>query len=210
MAVLLINGLVALVAAGLADLPPTSAALDHLWSACTSPPLASDACGFYDKCLEATHECGSKGYALGYGLKYCERFDNSTRQCASKKGNHWINSTLACLQESLVPLLDANETCDAIKMFAFNSHPKCYTGGGKAVPRHPSICMLPLSDWTCVIETIDARDALSPLGLLQEAKVADICAMQWHNLTGDASCDSDDRCQHWRKRDREIWKRAVG
>jgi len=160
---------------------------------CKSPPLASDACGFYSKCLEAATPCGIAGYALGYGDKYCHRFDNSTRHCVSNKGNAWITSTLACLQKSLVTMLfQTNISCVELKRAAFDSHPGCYTGGTGV----PSICELPVSDWRCVVETIDSKDALSLLGLQQEARVARTCVQQWSHHSG-RRCESDDRCTHW-------------
>ena len=32
-------------------------------------------CRFYSECVESRIPCGAEGYALGYGLKYCNRFD---------------------------------------------------------------------------------------------------------------------------------------
>ena len=34
----------------------------------------NNGCEFYPQCLEATSPCGPRGYALGYGYKYCRRF----------------------------------------------------------------------------------------------------------------------------------------
>ena len=44
--------------------------------------LANDmnSCDFYPKCLEATSPCGSSGYALGYGGKYCTKFGEDSSQ----------------------------------------------------------------------------------------------------------------------------------
>jgi len=163
---------------------------------CASPPLPNDDCGFYSRCLENTIPCGSTGYALGYGDKYCQRFNNSTRECVSTKGKAWITSTLACLQKSLVPMLSQKTLgCDELQKDAFDSHPICYTGDGNEAL---SICELPLSDWGCVVSTIDAKDALSQLGLQQEARVAAICIQQWTSRT-TRSCQSDERCAYWMK-----------
>ena len=35
-------------------------------------------CNFYDICIEKwTRTCGSRGYALGYGAKYCRKFNDN-------------------------------------------------------------------------------------------------------------------------------------
>ena len=33
-------------------------------------------CYFYTKCVEATFQCGTNGYPLAYGDRYCHRFMN--------------------------------------------------------------------------------------------------------------------------------------
>ena len=45
-------------------------------SALTCQQLAdsTDGCEFYTDCLEVASPCGSSGYALAYGKKYCLRF----------------------------------------------------------------------------------------------------------------------------------------
>merc|ERR1719510_866178 len=96
-------------------------------------------------------------------------------------GNAWITSTLNCLQRSLVPVLSddpASTSCPDIQQMAFDSHPKCYTGDGTKNPSEPSICLLPVTKWTCVVGTIDLWDLVDPLGLKQAAEVAAICVKQ--------------------------------
>lgn len=34
-------------------------------------------CTFYNICIEDVQKCGQSGYALGYGYKYCRRFNES-------------------------------------------------------------------------------------------------------------------------------------
>lgn len=37
-------------------------------------------CNFYDECIEKwTQTCGSSGYALGYGGKYCRKFADNLK-----------------------------------------------------------------------------------------------------------------------------------
>lgn len=43
---------------------------------CASLAARGD-CSFYDVCIEAVLECGSRGYVKGYGDKYCQRFVDS-------------------------------------------------------------------------------------------------------------------------------------
>jgi hypothetical protein len=128
-------------------------------------------CAFYSACLEAAKPCGESGYAIGYGEKYCSRYDVDTR--FSLQGLAWRDAVLHCLQVSLVAELPkvGTMTCDAITTFAFDSHPRCYTEG-------PSICFLPFSDIANVIGTIDGKDLLSLRSAKQMATVAGTCIAQ--------------------------------
>jgi hypothetical protein len=130
-------------------------------------------CAFYSACLEAEDPCGASGYALGYGEKYCSRYD--VDDTFSPEGIVWRNTVLHCLQDALVPILgDSSMTCDARTDFAFDSHPGCYTA-------NPSICFLPPSDVLNVVSVIDGNDLLSLRSAKQIATVAATCVEQ---LTG--------------------------
>jgi hypothetical protein len=138
-------------------------------ASCTAPVART--CAFYSACLEADMPCGTSGYAIGYGEKYCSRYDVDHR--FSPQGLVWRDAVLHCLQESLVPELPKapSMTCTAITDFAFDTHPRCYTEG-------PSICFLPPSDVLNVIGTIDGTDLLSLRSVKQIASVAVTCAEQ--------------------------------
>jgi hypothetical protein len=135
-------------------------------------------CAFYSACLEAAAPCGASGYALGYGEKYCSRYD--VDDGFSPEGIVWRNAVLHCLQEALVPELPhaSTMTCNAITTFAFDSHPRCYTEG-------PSICFLPPSDLANVIGVIDGKDLLSLRSAKQIATVAATCVGQLFDALAD-------------------------
>ena len=173
---------------------------------CYSPPLPYSICGFYIDCLEKYYPCGNEGYAISYGYKYCERFsDENFTNCSSDKGDEWMDYTLPCLQEALVPIIETNTnnlTCNKIKYYAFDSHSDCYTGGGGDVPNGPSICFLPLDDVKCILNTIDTKDLLSPLGIKEDIQTAQVCISQ-HEKSG--LCDKvnevvDETCSFWKDR----------
>ncbi|MFZ9595676.1 MAG: hypothetical protein ACO3A2_06310 [Bdellovibrionia bacterium] len=127
-------------------------------------------CQFYPQCLEESHECGAKGYALGYGHKYCMRF--SEQQKFSSQGKRWVLTTRQCLQDSLVPFVTPpwqKDRCEEIMDVAFDSHPNCYTQNGS------SICDLPIPDVILIVETIQKPDLVSPRGLKQILSVAQTC-----------------------------------
>ncbi len=148
---------------------------------CFNPPLQRSLCGFYPDCLERAHACGVKGYALGYGTKYCERFSsNSTTDCMSVSGAKWRDSTLVCLQKALVNILPKADsmTCEEIENFAYMSHATCYTGGGAEIPSEPSVCFLSVSDIKCIYDIVDLRDLTSIEGLRAEKSAISICAKQ--------------------------------
>lgn len=74
-------------------------------SLCSNPPRGQ--CGFYRDCLESKFHCGSEGYPLGYGEKYCEKFV-AGQDKLSLAGQKWMMDTMQCLQRVLVP--DATES----------------------------------------------------------------------------------------------------
>jgi len=138
-------------------------------ASCSAPVART--CAFYAACLEAALPCGETGYAIGYGEKYCSRYD--VDGAFSPQGVLWRNAVLNCLQRELVTILPAasSMTCDAVTTFAFDSHPHCYTAG-------PSICFLPLSDVANVVGVIDGKDLLSLRSAKQMASVAATCVEQ--------------------------------
>src|SRR3954468_15775580 len=86
---------------------------------CTEPLPGT--CYFYRLCLDQRMGCGEHGYAVGYGEKYCLRFNHEDR--LSELGVSWRDATLTCLQKSLVPLLGAEElSCGKITEAGFASH----------------------------------------------------------------------------------------
>lgn len=104
-------------------------------------PIADD-CSFYSRCLEAQVPCGRKGYAIGFGLYYCNEFKAHSKRFSSK-GQKWLKSTMLCLQVKLIDVANGKVkmNCGEIRKFAFNSHASCYTQPGS------SICTIPLADW---------------------------------------------------------------
>jgi hypothetical protein len=186
-----------------------------LQEACFTPPLPNSQCGFYIDCLENYYSCGPEGYAIGYGFKYCNKFtSDKMRECVDVAGDEWVNNTLSCLQESLVPVIESDDvndvSCMSIKLDAFDSHSTCYTGGGGSVPTAPSVCFLPIPDVLCILSTIDKQDLLSPLGLKEDIETAQICVSQHQNA---GLCESNDKafavdslsqrqeqCEYWKER----------
>ena len=43
---------------------------------CTALANASN-CDFYTQCVEPRFQCGTNGYPLAYGDRYCRRFNNN-------------------------------------------------------------------------------------------------------------------------------------
>ncbi|KAJ7772014.1 hypothetical protein DFH07DRAFT_213308 [Mycena maculata] len=117
---------------------------------CLHPP--PDSCTFYADCLESRYHCGPDGYPLGYGQKYCLKFQTQ-RTTLSARGQTWMLATMHCLQESLVPdaigAANATTTCAALEHMAFATHAGCYVDSG--------LCQLPPSDWLAVLEIVDIK-----------------------------------------------------
>ncbi|NRA67388.1 MAG: hypothetical protein HRU19_23090 [Pseudobacteriovorax sp.] len=175
------------------------------------PPLGTGTCDFYSDCLEDAKSCGSEGYAIGYGERYCERF--SSRTDFSLKGSEWRDATLVCLQKSLVETsqnlrLGIDISCETITDTAFDSHPACYTQVGK------SVCDLGLSDLSVIYDVIDAGDVLSLRGLRQAVAVADTCifglsveryaqSRSLRRFNTDPDFDVEARLEFWRRLKKE-------
>jgi len=127
-------------------------------------------CDFYHFCVENNIlSCGKDGYSLGYGLKYCQKFQQISFQ--SQAGNLWRNQTTFCLQQSF--LMEEKDvegdrfdigngtfsrtrrfsSCAELKDFAFAVHAPCYC-------KEPySICHIyNLYDLWAILQTIDIGD----------------------------------------------------
>lgn len=92
--------------------------------ACTP---AVDSCSYY-LCAEQRYSCGPKGYALGFGFRFCQVFLN-TQETYSSRGHQWLKDVRLCLMNALEST--ANEkTCGDIRRKAFHQHIDCYTSTG--------------------------------------------------------------------------------
>jgi hypothetical protein len=110
-----------------------------------SNPQPND-CSFYAECVEARYHCGSTGYPLDYGQKYCQKsLDDAS--LLSTAGQAWATNVMLCLQRHLAPYdLGGNQTfasCTALSDYAFSTHPTCYVQGG--------LCTLPVTDWETIV-----------------------------------------------------------
>ncbi len=131
-----------LVACGDARVPDgaTQSALSAVYAdpaACRRPIV--DDCSFYRECLESERPCGADGYALAFGERMCRVYLDQASEF-SPAGQTWLRAVRSCLQNELVPELEARTTCDALEDRAYSSHARCYTR-----PEH-SICDLDAKD----------------------------------------------------------------
>ncbi|KAH9479093.1 hypothetical protein JR316_0007672 [Psilocybe cubensis] len=153
---------------------------------CSDPPRGQ--CDFYRECLESKFHCGPKGYPLGYGEKYCEKFV-AGQDKLSPAGQKWMMDTMQCLQRVLVPdateseadnrkpgELDHSDTksarestdtgsnnnkrCDALKQKAFDSHSECYLANG--------LCSLSGRDWVEIVEIIGIKTLFDSWAAIKE------------------------------------------
>lgn len=135
-------------------------------------PKAND-CSFYRKCVQKKFNCAHEEYPIGYGEKYCNKFNALTSSDLSAYGILWRDETLSCLQKALVPTLSPSseiKTCSQLDTVAFDSHPACYTNV------YMSICELPAGDWQTIVKVVDPSDYLSTKSAKQIASVIKTCA----------------------------------
>ncbi|KAI5797808.1 hypothetical protein EDC01DRAFT_651372 [Geopyxis carbonaria] len=146
---------------------------------CTSPPANS--CAFYTSCLEPAHPCGSAGYAVAYGSKYCNAFV-SRLESFSPEGQAWISDTMLCLQRALVPEATGGSTgldCEGLRKFAFSTHPDCYVDNG--------LCSLPPTDWVQIVKTVDLKTLFGSKEALEASILsADGCVDFYQMLLDEA------------------------
>ena len=111
----------------------------------TSCQTDGSTCEFYS-CYEEEREdnsCGNRGYVLGFGKKYCDKFLND--QKFTQIGKQWLLDVRECLQEELA-LVDAGSSCQEIKKAGISSHAPCYIDLG--------FCQLPRSDQRRILATV--------------------------------------------------------
>ncbi|PPQ80729.1 hypothetical protein CVT25_001849 [Psilocybe cyanescens] len=151
---------------------------------CSNPPRGQ--CAFYRDCLESRFHCGSEGYPLGYGEKFCEKFVAGQEKLSSA-GQKWMMDTMQCLQRVLVPDATAPDSklkldsdsesvhgtngsdsesflkdrrCSALKEKAFDSHSACYLSNG--------LCSLSGRDWVQIVEIIGVKTLFDSWDAIKE------------------------------------------
>lgn len=146
-----------------------------LLSLCQDPPR--DNCSFYMECLESHYHCGPKGYPLGYGQSFCEKF-SSERSLLSPRGQQWMINTMHCLQESLIPDVNGSETCAQLERKAFGTHAKCYLQNG--------LCTLEPEDWVAIVEIVQFETLFDSWDAWTESMKASVGCVRfyWHILSG--------------------------
>jgi len=90
-----------------------------------------NSCGFY-LCQEKHHQCGPKGYPIGFGFKFCQIYLNGEKSY-SPKAHEWLRKVRICLMEKFNETekeTNGVRTCGAIKSDSFHSHVGCYVKTG--------------------------------------------------------------------------------
>jgi hypothetical protein len=122
-------------------------------SECSNPQ--TNDCNFYAQCMESRYHCGATGYPLSYGQYYCGKFQ-AKGSLLSRNGQSWMMNVMLCLQRDLVPYAlggaQGFADCQALKDFAFSTHPVCYVQSG--------LCALPVTDWEVIVLRIVGLNTL--------------------------------------------------
>lgn len=88
--------------------------------------MSSD-CEFYS-CVEKNKLCGKRSYLIGFGHKYCNKFENKEHKF-SNEGKLWIEEVKRCLIREVDNLND-NLSCKKFKRSAIAHHVPCYVNSG--------------------------------------------------------------------------------
>lgn len=135
--------------------------------------IQDDSCDFYSQCLEEKYQCGEKGYPIGYGYKYCNKFLENFNDFP-QKGQEWISKTLVCLKKTLnFKFLDCQDVYDS----AFESHPLCYVESG--------FCDLFLDTehlkqtMKALFKVYEIKDFVSAMSLKQVFQTSKLCGYKY-------------------------------
>lgn len=103
----------------------------------------STSCDFYS-CIEQEMSCGSDGYFIGFGERFCRRFDKIFGKL-SPQGREWFMSARQCLTKKTLTL-DKASSCHEIEEQSYNDHRPCYISSG--------YCDLPTRDKAKIIKVV--------------------------------------------------------
>lgn len=84
-------------------------------------------CDFY-RCVDKEMPCGDDGYLLGFGERFCLRFDNILDNL-SPQGKTWFFTARQCLTEKILTL-DKSSSCHEIEEKSYSDHKPCYIESG--------------------------------------------------------------------------------
>lgn len=102
-----------------------------------------DDCEYYS-CIEAEKQCGKRGYPLGFGKKYCLKFDEK-KESLSEEGQEWMLRVRSCLIQEMEQF-EQTLTCKKFKKQSVKVHVPCYINSG--------YCQLSKKDRKAVIKII--------------------------------------------------------
>lgn len=103
----------------------------------------STSCDFYS-CIEQKISCGCDGYFIGFGERFCRRFDKIFGKL-SPQGKEWFMTARQCLTNKTLAL-DKTSSCHEIEEQSYNDHKPCYISSG--------YCDLPKSDKAKIIKVV--------------------------------------------------------
>lgn len=84
-------------------------------------------CDFYS-CVEKEMPCGKDGYFIGFGDRFCRRFDNILDKL-SPEGKTWFFNARQCLTGKILSRNKYNN-CQEIEEKSYNDHKPCYMDTG--------------------------------------------------------------------------------
>ena len=90
--------------------------------------MPGEGCQYYI-CEEKNRNCGTKGYLINYGYKYCNFFTSKYYSRFSKSGQEWVRKTAYCLQSQINAFPDSL-SCRTIKKKAMKGHLECHLEAG--------------------------------------------------------------------------------
>ena len=108
-------------------------------------PSSYSSCDYY-VCAEQHDPCGPKGYWMGWGHRFCQKFLDKEDQF-SFEAAQWLRENRNCLQARAEEITERSQ-CSGIRKGAMESHVACYVDTG--------FCELSLSDKASILWNLRA------------------------------------------------------
>ena len=135
--------------------------------------IPGEGCQYYI-CEEKIRNCGTRGYLISYGYKYCNLFTSKYYSRFSKIGQEWVSKTAYCLQSKINAFPDSL-SCKRIRKEAMKGHLECHLESG--------YCNLSRKDKRLIFRIVARNPRNWLIGLASLKKIHKCCKQEKKNTS---------------------------